>query len=160
MLGTTPRRAVVLSLLREQPTIRVYQLSARLRQSHSLRHLDALITWFPPSHAPTPPGSQPTGLGCHWTTLPKGTPTWHLQQRTVLPRQAPEMWCSSGNPGFCSLHSCPPMSPGLRSLTPTPLLSPPKKQMLSGWVAVEETRVSPWSPGGWWVPLPLFTSIL
>lgn len=49
-------------------------------------------------------------------------PTWRLQQRMVLPRQAPEMWRCRGSPGFGRTLSCLAQSPepGPRGLNPTP----------------------------------------
>lgn len=85
---------------------------------------NARVPWFPPWAATRRPGLG-SGPGC-----PEVPPTWRLQQRMVLPRQAPEMRRCRGSPGFGRILSCLAQSPG-REASPPRLSFSPEKQMPS-----------------------------
>lgn len=103
---------------------------------------NARVPWFPPWAATRRPGLG-SGPGC-----PEVPPTWHLQQRMVLPRQAPEMRRCRGSPGFGRILSCLAQSPG-REASPPRLSFSPEKQMPSHGAVVgslPQFTVSLWTP--------------
>lgn len=70
-------------------------------QPLTILHLDTLITWLLP------------GLSAPGAEAPRRTPSWHLLRRTVLPRQALEVWPCRWNPHFPlpaqAQRSCAPL---------------------------------------------------
>lgn len=94
-------------------------------QPLTILHLDTLITWLLP------------GLSAPGAEAPRRTPSWHLLRRTVLPRQALEVWPCQWNPHFPlpaqAQRSCAPLcSPESRCSNRDTVRSPVMRQVPGG----------------------------